>query len=216
VKQLLAALALAGLLTGCIGISQERVSGSGDVTARSRAAGSFHKVVVLGSTDVRVTVAPAASIIIEAQPNIDELIETTVADGTLTIDEKKPYTTNKSVLVRVTTPSLDGLSIRGSSNATVSKVSGSRLALSIAGAGNLEGSGKVDQLNLDCSGAGNAELRDLEARDVVVRLSGVGNARLNVTGTLDVTIYGVGSVTYHGSPRIVHQEIRGVGNLSRD
>ena len=108
------------------------------------------------------------------------------------------------------------MKLRGSSSATVEGARGPSLDVSIAGAGNIDASGSVERLNLDCNGAGNADLATLSVRDAVVRLSGVGNASLNVSGTLDVAIYGVGSVTYRGTGRVVRREIRGVGSLSHD
>ena len=215
VKRLLGA-SLVTLLSGCIVIGQDRVSGTGSVQNQSRQAGAFHAVAVSGTTSVRITVGAPVSVVVEAQPNITELIQTSVSDGKLTIDEKKPYVTDKQALVRITVPSLDALSLHGSSNASIAKAAGPSLAISIAGAGNVEASGAVDRLTLDCSGAGNADLTRLVARDAVVKLSGVGNANLNVTGTIDASIFGVGSVTYRGSARVVHQEIRGVGSLSHD
>jgi Putative auto-transporter adhesin, head GIN domain len=207
---------LVTLLSGCIEIGQDRVSGSGTVQRQSRAVGALHAVLVSGTTNVRVSVGQPESLVVEAQPNIAELIQTSVSDGKLTVDEKKPYVTDKEAIVRLTVPVLDSLSLRGSSNATIAKATGPSLDISIAGAGNVEANGAVDRLTLDCSGAGNADLTHLVARDAVVKLSGVGNANMNVTGTIDASIFGVGSVTYRGSARVVHQEIRGVGSLSHD
>jgi hypothetical protein len=212
----LTALALAALVSGCVGDYREKVAGTGPVVTETRAAGPFHRIEVDGSADVRVTVGPSPSVAVQAQKNIADLMDTTVSGGTLTIQDKKPYSSDEHVVVRVTTPELDAYSIRGASDATIVGAKGPKLNLTISGAGNVAASGKVDELSLSCSGAGNGNLRNLEARDAVVSVSGVGNANVNASQTLDVTVAGVGSVTYHGSPRIVQKSVVGVGTITQD
>jgi hypothetical protein len=176
--------------------------------------GPFDRIVTKGMTDIDVAVGSARSVRVEAQPNIAQLIETNASGGTLTISDRKAYTTDKRAVVHVTVPSLTGLALNGSSNAAVNAARGQSLTIDISGAGNVSASGNVGNLMLNSSGVGNADLTKLSARDAVVRVSGVGNANLGDAKSLDVGIYGVGSVTYLGSPHVVHQEIRGIGHLS--
>jgi hypothetical protein len=205
---------LATLLAGCIGGSGDRVVGSGDVVRQERSLGACHQVELGGAARLQVTVGGPQSVLVEAQPNIAALIETTVSNGTLKITDTKQYTSSRDVVVRITVPSIDGLEISGFSDATITGAHGPKLDISVSGTGSVTASGQVDRLSLACGGAGNAQLQGLVARDAVVSLSGVGNAEINATGTLDVSISGVGSVRYRGSARVVHQSINGVGSVS--
>jgi hypothetical protein len=68
-------------------------------------------------------------------------------------------------------------------------------------------------LNATLGGAGELSLADLTADHAAVRLSGLGKAEVNVTGELDATVSGVGSIEYHGQPT-VRRHISGLGDVS--
>jgi len=206
---------LATVVSGCIDLG-DRVVGTGDVVTQTRQVASFDRILTKGASHLQIAVGIPVSVKVEAQPNIQEVIETTSSGGTLTVSEKKQYRTEKIARIIITAPSLSGLDIQGSSTATISGVHGPALDISISGAGDVSASGNIGRLSLDSSGVGNADLRRLQSRDAVVRLSGVGNARVGPASTLDVSVNGVGSVTYLGSPRIVHQEIGGIGHIAHD
>jgi len=201
-------LALSGCWSG-------GVQGTGDVARVARPVAAFQRISTGGTIDVDVKVGPATSVIVEAQPNIADLIKTTVADGTLTVENDENFHSDKPVVVHITAPRIDALAMKGASHATVEGLHGGDFSVEIAGVGTVDASGMVDHLKLESGGAGNAQLDRLAARDAVVRLAGVGNASIAVTGTLDVEIAGVGSVTYRGSPKIVHQTIGGVGHVTQ-
>jgi Putative auto-transporter adhesin, head GIN domain len=215
-KRLLSLALLTALAAGCVSIDTNRISGSGDVVTQPRAVGAFHRIALEGNAELRVTAGGAQKLAIRAQQNIADLIKTNVADGVLTVSTDKKYFTDHEVRVLVTVPSLDGLEVRGAASAQLDGIHGPKLDVTISGAGNVDATGKVDRLTLDCRGVGNAQLRNLVAKDVIVQLSGVGNAEVNATGTIDVTIAGVGSVSYSGSARVVHQAIRGFGSFRHE
>jgi hypothetical protein len=191
-----------------------QVVGTGDVVTQQRTVNPFRRVSVKGSEDVSISVGGAQSVGVEAQPNVAEVIETKVRDGTLEVKSEKSYATTKKVLVRVTVPSLDGVTISGSSSVTIVGARGPSLDLKTNGSGDYEASGNVDRLSYTSNGSGDARLARLIVRDAVVRIHGSGGVKLHVSGTLDVEILGSGDVTYIGTPRIVRQVIRGSGSIS--
>jgi hypothetical protein len=192
-----------------------QVVGSGDPVRDARSVPAFHRITVNGSADVYVTVGQAQSLVIEGQRNIVDIIDTTVEDGTLTVGSRKSYTTHKDVIVHVTVPDLDGLTLHGSSDATIDGARGGNLDVSVHGSGDVTASGRVEGLTYNCYGSGDAKLAGLAVRDAVVRVRGNGDVRLNVSGTLDVEIAGSGVVRFTGPARVVHQTIRGSGSVSQ-
>lgn len=213
--RLIAALAtIAVLFAGCAAIFGDRVAGSGDVVTQSRSVPAFHRIRLNGSAALKITAGAAQAVQVEAQANIAELIDTKVSDGALVIDNRRDYTTNKPVAVHVSAPSIDGLEINGFSNVVLTGAHGSKLAISLSGTGSVSASGRVDDLSLDCSGAGKANLANLIARDATISVSGVGSADVDATARLDISIAGLGNVRYRGSP-VVHQAINGLGHVSR-
>lgn len=191
-----------------------QIAGAGDVVTQQRAVAPFERVAVNGSTDVDVRVGGAQSVAVEAQPNIAELIDTTVHDGRLVVSSHESFTTHRRVMVHVTVPNLAALAIHGSADVTIDAARGPSLDLSTYGSGDIAASGDVERLHYDSSGSGNARLVRLRAREATVRIRGSGDARLHVTETLDVEISGSGDVTYIGAPRVLRQVVHGSGSVS--
>jgi len=83
----------------------------------------------------------------------------------------------------------------------------------VPGSGLVRGGGTVDQLVVDVSGSGAAQLEGLEARDVTATLSGSGVIRVTATRRLDARVSGTGTVLYGGSPETVTREVTGTGAI---
>lgn len=120
------------------------------------------------------------------------------------------------IKVKITAPVLPALDIAGPANIEITDLRQPEFRLSMAGAGNVEASGKVDSLTVDASGAGNIDLASLEAGDADVSLAGLGNADINASGKVEAAIAGAGNVTLHRKPRELDSSIAGLGNVEHD
>lgn len=117
------------------------------------------------------------------------------------------------IKVTITAPELPPLDISGPANIEIEDLRQSDFKLSMAGAGNVEASGKVDRLEVDASGAGNIDLTDLEATDAEIAIAGLGNADISASGKVEAAIAGAGNVTLHRKPRELDSDIAGLGNV---
>jgi Putative auto-transporter adhesin, head GIN domain len=194
----------------------QQVVGSGDLVSDTRSVGTFRSISSKGSVDVRVTVGPAASVVVEAQKNILSLIDTKVEDGTLVVSSHGSFTTTRNPLIKITVPELRGVSVSGSSDVKIAGMRGSSLDLNVYGSGDVSADGSVDRLTYTGSGSGDARLKSLNVRDAVIKIRGSGEADVHVSGTLDVDVSGSGEVRYSGGGRIVRQNIRGSGSVTPD
>lgn len=75
--------------------------------------------------------------------------------------------------------------------------------------------GVSDQLSVRLSGAGHVDADELKARDVTIRIEGVGTGSVYATDNLHTNIEGVGKVWYKGSPNIT-KNIEGLGSVSNN
>lgn len=92
------------------------------------------------------------------------------------------------------------------------KIIASDLEIGISGAGKVNLSGEVDTQQLNISGVGSYDARELVSKDCEISISGAGRAVVNATQTLDIEISGVGKVDYVGNPSIT-QSISGAGSI---
>jgi hypothetical protein len=117
--------------------------------------------------------------------------------------------------VIITTPSLIGLSISGSGDATLHGLSGKSLAVSISGSGDVRADGQVDSVSLDIDGSGDADLSALEARSASVLINGSGDANVYASSTLQAVINGSGDIRYHGNPGQISKRVNGSGEIAQ-
>jgi hypothetical protein len=197
------------LLAGCSG------NASGPPQTEQRQPGDFHQVELRGAADLTVVVGPATSLAITADPGQLRDVKTEVRAGRLVIDQERGWNwiRHGKLAIQLTTPTLDGLSIRGAGDVAVSGIKGEVLALEISGAGDLRASGEIGMLEAHIRGAGDMDLMQLAARDAKVSINGAGDLKVRATGTLDATINGAGSISYAGNPQPLKTQINGAGSI---
>lgn len=217
-----------------LGLSPDRVEGSGRVIDEPRAIAGFRRLIVQGPLDVRVKAADDDAVVVHADDNIAPLIETGLLGGTLTIGVRAgaSFRTRTNVQVRVQARRLDGVVLRGSGEARVDRVEtdvfeatlqgsgdlnvaslrADAVAVSLAGNGDVRIKGETKSLGVVLDGSGDVHCTDLPAQQVAVRIRGSGDVRVHATGELKVEIDGSGDVRYRGAPRI-SKSIRGSGSV---
>lgn len=207
-RSLSAALVLA-LLAGCSG------EASGPSQTEQRQPGDFHQVELRGAGDLVVVVGPATSLTLTGDPERLKDLKTEVREGRLVIDQERGWNwfRHGELKIELTTPTLDGLAIRGAGDASVSGVNGPQLVLEIDGAGDLRASGETGALEAHIKGAGDMDLSQLAARDAKVSINGAGDLRVRASGALEATINGAGSISYAGNPQPVKTRINGAGSI---
>ena len=209
----LAPLAACVVSIGGSSCSINTVYGSGVAASESRAVPAFTSVEVRGSADVVAQVGGATSLEVVGDDNLLQYVTTEVEDGKLVIAmESGSYDFDVDLVVTLSTPRLEGLSILGSSDCELSGLSGGDLALSISGSGDVRASGRVDDLALSIHGSGDMRLEELEARSATVSIAGSGDVRLHAVESLEIGISGSGEVRYRGNPS-VSQHILGSGDV---
>jgi hypothetical protein len=195
--------------------NQNTIRGSGVSKTESRTVPDFRKIVVEGSAGLTVKVGEATTLTVTSDDNLVEFVKTEVKDGSLVIGMKPgSYSTNSQMRIAITTPALDALAIRGSSDADLSGLSGESFTAEIFGSGDVRAKGKVDRLEAAIAGSGDLELGALEAREVKVGISGSGDVDVWATETLVASISGSGDVRYHGDAKVT-KSIAGSGTIAQ-
>jgi hypothetical protein len=105
-----------------------------------------------------------------------------------------------------------GVDIAGSGVARFDDLRADTLNFTISGSGEGQLAGHVERLRLSVSGRGKISADQLQVGDARVSISGVGNADLWVTDSLNADISGAGHVHYRGQPK-VRQSISGLGSV---
>ncbi len=84
------------------------------------------------------------------------------------------------------------------------------LDVTINGAGDLDLLGSCAKAQVTVNGAGSIDAEALRCVDAAVTINGAGSCAIYVTGTLDATVNGVGSIDYWGDPLTVNRSGGGI------
>lgn len=214
----LCTLLAAQLLTACdVRISfgsSDATRGSGVEATETRRLEAFDEVRFAGEGRLEITLGADPSVELSGDDNLLPLVRTEVDGDELVIRPSEPIDPRKDLVVRVSAPSLKRLDCSGSGAVEVRDVDEEDLVVGLAGAARLELAGTVDRFELDLSGVGKVHAEDLSAREVQVRVSGVGQARVRARERLEARVSGIGRVLYSGDPE-VEKNISGLGMVSR-
>lgn len=207
---LIAALLLA---SGC----QHRLgtlTGSGNRAMQKRDVAAFTSLTTQGSFVIQVVTQQALSLQIEADDNVLPLISTEVNNGVLRVTTKGNYSTSEPVSVKISVPTLDGLSVSGGGKVDVSGLKNEKFELDSSGAPTIKLAGNAKVLEIDTSGAAKIDTHKLHTSHAVVDSKGVSSIDLDVSDQLDVTISGPSHVSYEGDP-VVNKKINGPGTIEK-
>lgn len=191
----------------------EHVEGSGHVITERRQVADFSQVEIDGAFDTSISCQENTLLDITADDNIVPLILTEVRDGRLRVYSEKSFSTKKMLKVTIALQKLEQLEVSGSNNVTVRKVNSDALHLNASGSSTIIAEGQVTGLLSDLSGAATLHAMDLKADDVSVDISGAGNAEVYASKSLKAQILGAGSVVYDGNPEAVSRNILGAGSI---
>ena len=202
----------------------------------------FNAINVAGPFDVDITQGTTESVKVEAPADVIERVLTEVNGGVLKIYNKHDtwnwgdwFGHNKKILVHVTVKDLNEINISGSgdvafregiaANSLKLRISGSgdmsgkvtvkTLESSISGSGDMRLSGKADNSTVSVVGSGDFRAGSLLTESTAVRVSGSGDANVNVTNSLNASISGSGDIRYTGGAKNILTTKSGSGDIER-
>ncbi len=228
---------LASFLTLTLSGCSHRRSGSGHIVSDERTVSDFHNLSVDGGIDVFVTQGPAKNIIVKADDNLLQYVETKVEDGELHIRIRHDRWINfhSNIKVYISVPNLDNVDMAGSGSITFEneyksedplkasltgsgdisgKVDVPEITAAITGSGSFSLKGQTRKISVDITGSGDFNGYNLLAEEAEVTVAGSGDAQVSASVKLDAHVFGSGDVNYKGNPEVV-KEVAGSGSVSK-
>jgi hypothetical protein len=219
--RLLVAAFLCALISSCTtGIL------SGQAVKESRQVAAFNGVDLAFSADVMISQGSQQEVIVEADKDVQDIIETEVSGNVLKLKTQRGNWRNLgSVKVYITVPEIKQLSVSGSGDIlSQTAIRTDELDLNVSGSGSIKiqelksadisavitGSGNIyltganagGTMNAVITGSGSIKADDFSVDKAKVTITGSGSAKVNVAKELDTQITGSGSVSYKGNPII--------------
>lgn len=210
------------------------IKGKGSTVSEVRSISGFNEIELSIDADVTYIQDTEYSVVIEAQSNILNVLDTDVSGNTLEIEFHKNVFSHSKIKIEIHSPEIKGLKISGSGEISSNhpivtsvmdlKISGSgRINLTsltaetmsgtISGSGDISiDSGTVTDEVFNISGSGSIYTLEMVSQNSDTKISGSGSAFIHVIEELYVKISGSGNVSYKGQPTI-DTHISGSGDL---
>lgn len=193
-----------------------------------RQLGSFQQVSSSGGIDVVLTQGSTSSVVVEAAPEAQEHLVTTVKGNTLEIGWERNYSwrnllsSKRKVVVYITCPKLTGVSLSGGADAKgesnfsadnfrIDASGGSDVKLSLnaktltiqaSGGSDVALSGRVDRQKIEVSGGSDYNGFDLKSTTASVSASGGSDVNVSVDGEISTNASGGSDIRYKGNARV--------------
>jgi hypothetical protein len=183
------------------------------IASEARTVPAFHAIDLSGVLDVNVTVGKPASVEIFGDADMLAKVTTTVENGVLVVGTKKKLRKNSHLKAVVTAPDLTSLALSGVGDLKATGISNDRLAIHLSGVGSLGAEGTTGTLSVVHSGTGDVAAKNLAAKASTVEITGVGDAVVQATQSIDARLTGVGDIKVYGHPAQVKKSRSGIGDI---
>ncbi len=159
------------LQSGCT-FASKGIKGDGNVVKQERSISSFDGIDVGGAFNVFLTQGESEKLVVEADENLLDIIVTEVRGSTLKIKTTEDIRESSKLNIYITFKDLKSLDVSGACDLVgENKFKLGDLDLDCSGASEMEMKLSAGNINLDCSGASSAELFG-SAQSVNLDLSG--------------------------------------------
>ncbi|PKA83835.1 putative autotransporter adhesin-like protein [Ulvibacter sp. MAR_2010_11] len=201
-----------------------QVDGNGHVTTEERPLnGPFHEVKGSAGLDVYLSEGAEEKVVVEADENLMEIIETEIHNGRLTITTTESIGRSKAKKVHVTYVSLDKILASSGSDVIANSVvksevlsldasSGADLEVEIfakeayvetSSGADIKVSGKASSLFADASSGSDLNAKNLMVLNCNADASSGADITVNVKESLKADASSGGDVNYYGNPSAV-------------
>lgn len=180
---ILMVLAAGVLIQGCFAIDNgwcgsQKIRGSGDLVQEERPVGEITSVELATIGLLNIELGDTEKLIIEAEDNLLEYLETDVHRGHLVIDNRNNYNLQPRKRIRylLTVRSLEAIEISSSGDIEAPDLKADRFKININSSGNLDmGDLECKSLDIDISSSGNVDLGMLTTEFINVDISSSGD-----------------------------------------
>ena len=220
--------------SGC-SYAYKGIKGNGNVVKQERKISKFSGLEVGGAFQVFLTQGDEEKLVVEADENLLDIIETKVKGGTLYISTTENIKDFEEMNIYLTFKELDDMEISGAchlkgqnkfsfdnleldcsgASETEMKLSANSLNMDISGASNVELFGSVDKLEIDVSGASKLNAYELETAVCDAEVSGAAAVKLLVTDEISAEVSGAAKLRYKGTAALISHDVSGAGSLKK-
>lgn len=235
-KRIAIAMGAALFLSACnINISTGENGNGNVVTEEREVTADFTEVRGSAGLDVSLTQGSENKIVVEADENLLQYIETNIEEGKLHVTTSENIGRSKAKNVYVTYKSLDNVEASSGADVTVNSVlksqnlslkssSGAALEVEIfaqhltartSSGSEMKVSGKASTLNADASSGSELDAKELLVLNCTAEASSGAEVTVNVKENLETNVSSGGDINFYGDPISVNSNKSHSGSVNK-
>lgn len=190
-----------------ITIGSSGKTGSGDVIEQERNVSGISSVRVANQGDLFITLGSEEKLIIEAEDNLLEYIESNMRGGELVLSTRSGVNirNTKPIRYHLTVMKLDELSVSSSGNIHAPEIEADKFSINITSSGDINvDSLIVDALDVTISSSGNSVIDVLNGEKLDVHISSSGNLTIQ-GGEVEQQVIRISSSGDYGGRNLMSQ-----------
>ncbi len=177
----------------------ERLRGSGTLVTEEREIGAVDEVQISGTGILHLKQGENAELIIEAEDNLMDRINTSVVGDRLIIQTESDWFNllfpTKEIHYYLTLPSIEELDAAGSTTIEIESLNTDDLVISLSGSSHLQAVElETENFNLSVSASADVEIEQLKSKELKASFSGSNTFTLGEVVATDVEIIAGGSM----------------------
>lgn len=200
---------------------------------QKRQVGDFSGIKAGDTFNIIISQSDSNTVKVNADEKAQTQIKTEVKEGILSIIGNDNIKSEIPVIINIGIKSLNSLDVTGAADVkTNNQLTCENLTIESSGTGKIQLDIKASEVKTKISGSGNVTLvgiaqvidvnmsgkadlmaSNLEVGKAKVKVSGAGDAKVNVKQNLDADVSGAGSVIYKGNPSERNINITGTGSV---
>ncbi len=212
------------------------VKGNGNVVAKNRSISSdFVRIKASSGIDVYLTENGESALVVEADENLHEIIETEVKNGTLYIGTKKNIWSARAKKVHVSIEKLIEIEVTSGAEVTTENTlnaddlkivatSGANFNLHLnvnnlnckgSSGSNVNIDGKANRFNVSSSSGSNIDAFGLEISNCIAKASSGSNIKVRVSNSFEGHASTGGNIHYKGDPEMISSSDSSGGSIKK-
>ncbi len=168
------------------------------------------------AADVRYiqSAGPASVVVTGPQKAVEQVI---VRGDSLRYERHNRHSHHRypTLTIIVRAPNITSFDLSGRNTLSIEDYRQSSLRLDVSGSAEVKATGQADDVQVDLSGSGEANLGALKTKSARVEISGSADAVIAPTERADLDISGSGDVELLSNPKSVETDISGSGRVSQ-
>ncbi len=194
---------------------------------------AFTSINLSSSAKVILSQGNEQTVKVKAPQDVIDQLNTKISGNEWDIELNECIEYNSEILIYITLPVIEDLSIQGSGNIESEgelktedleidiqgsgsiklNVVAESIEVDIQGSGSVYLNGKSSDLEVDVQGSGDLKAAKLLTMEADVSIQGSGDAEVNVSKSLDASIQGSGDILYSGNPEDIKISNQGSGEV---